>query len=127
MSAVNVPLMTGTVGEGTMSRIHFTAVVASGARIAEDVEIGPHCCIGPQVEIEAGSVLLANVVIDGQTRIGPGNQIHPFASLGQPPQYVGFKRQPSGLDVGRNNLIREYVTMNAGTSTEGIPTHVGDN
>jgi UDP-N-acetylglucosamine acyltransferase len=107
-----------------MSRIHITAVVAPGARIAEDVEIGPYCCIGAQVEIEAGSILFANVVVEGRTRIGAGTRIHPFASLGQPPQFVGFKGQPSGLDIGRNNVIREYVTMNAGTNPEGLPTRV---
>jgi UDP-N-acetylglucosamine acyltransferase len=110
-----------------MSRIHFTAVVAPGARIAEDVEIGPYCCVGSQVEIEAGAVLLANVVVDGRTRIGGGTRVYPFASLGQPPQYVGFKGQSSGLDIGRNNVIREYVTMNAGTNAEGMPTRVDDN
>lgn len=109
-----------------MSRIHPTAVVAAGARIADDVEIGPYCCIGPEVEIEAGSVLQAHVVIDGRTRVGGGAQIHPFASLGQPPQYAGFKRRASGLEIGRNNVIREYVTMNGGTSAEGVATTVGD-
>ena len=109
-----------------MSRIHPTAVVAAGARIADDVEIGPYCCIGPEVEIDAGSVLQAHVVIDGRTHVGAGAQIHPFASLGQPPQYAGFKRRSSGLDIGRNNVIREYVTMNGGTSAEGVATTVGN-
>ena len=110
-----------------MSRIHSTAIVAPGARIAEDVEIGPYCCIGPQVEIEAGSILSTNVVVEGRTRIGAGTRIHPFASLGQPPQSVGFDGQGSGLDIGRNNVIREYVTMSAGTNSEGKPTRVEDN
>jgi UDP-N-acetylglucosamine acyltransferase len=110
-----------------MTRIHPTAVVAAGARIAEDVDIGPYCCIGPAVEIEAGCLLQAHVVIDGHTRLGAGTQVHPFASLGQPPQYAGFKRQSSGLDIGRNNVIREYVTMNGGTSAEGVATKIGDN
>ncbi len=110
-----------------MSRIHVTAVVAPGARIAENVEIGPYCCVGSQVEIEAGAVLLANVVVDGKTRIGGGSRIHPFAALGQPPQYAGFKGPSSGLAIGRNNVIREYVTMNGGTSAEGVPTSIADN
>jgi UDP-N-acetylglucosamine acyltransferase len=109
-----------------MSRIHRTAVVADGATIAEDAEIGPYCCVGAEVTIEAGVVLHAHVVVDGQTRIGAGTRIHPFASLGQPPQYAGFKRRPSGLAVGRNNVIREYVTMNSGTDSEGAPTSVGN-
>jgi UDP-N-acetylglucosamine acyltransferase len=110
-----------------MTRIHPTAVIAPGARIAEDVEVGPHCCIGPQVEIEAGSVLIANVVIEGKTRIGAGTKIHPYASLGQPPQYIGFKGEPTGLEIGRNNVISEYVTMNTGTNAQGLPTRVEDN
>jgi UDP-N-acetylglucosamine acyltransferase len=110
-----------------MNRIHPTAVVEAGAKIADDVEIGPYCCIGPEVEIEAGVVLRAHVVVDGPTRIGAGTQIHPFASLGQPPQFAGFKRKPSGLEIGRNNVIREYVTMNGGTDTNDAGTRVGDN
>lgn len=109
-----------------MTRIHPTAVVAAGAQLAEDVEIGPFCCIGEDVSIEAGVRLHAHVVVAGRTRIGSGTQAHPFASLGQPPQYVGFSRPHSGLEIGRNNVIREYVTMNGGTSTEAVPTRVGD-
>jgi UDP-N-acetylglucosamine acyltransferase len=115
------------IARDRMTRIHATAVVAPGARIAEDVEIGPYCCVAPEVEIEAGSVLVANVVIEGRTRIGGGSRIHPFVSLGQPPQYVGFKGKPSGLDLGPNSIVREYVTMNAGTNAEGKPTRVEGN
>jgi UDP-N-acetylglucosamine acyltransferase len=110
-----------------MTRIHATAVVAPGARIADDVEIGPYCCVASDVEIEAGSVLIASVVIEGRTRIGGGSLIHPFASLGQSPQYVGFKGKPSGLDLGPNSIVREYVTMNAGTDAQGTPTRVEGN
>ncbi len=110
-----------------MSRIHSTAVVADGATIADDVEIGAYCCIGEEVTIEAGVVLHPHVVVAGKTRIGAGCVVHPFVSLGQPPQYPGFKLQPSGLDIGRNNVLREYVTMNSGTDKAGAPTRVGDN
>jgi UDP-N-acetylglucosamine acyltransferase len=109
-----------------MTRIHPTAVIAAGAQVAEDVEIGPFCFVGEDVSIEAGVRLHAHVVVAGRTRIGASTQIHPFASLGQPPQYVGFNRPHSGLEIGRNNVIREYVTMNGGTSTQSVPTHVGD-
>jgi UDP-N-acetylglucosamine acyltransferase len=108
-----------------MSRIHATAVVAPGAEIADGVEIGPYCWIGAQVAIESGAVLMANVVIEGKTRIGGGTRVHPFATLGQPPQSIGFKGPGSGLDIGANNVIREYVTMNGGTNAEGKPTQVG--
>jgi UDP-N-acetylglucosamine acyltransferase len=110
-----------------VSRIHGTAVVAGGAIIADDAEIGPYCCIDDQVTIEAGVVLRPHVVVTGKTRVGAGTVVHPFVSLGQPPQYGGFKGEPSGLDVGRNNVLREYVTMNSGTDEAGIPTRVGDN
>jgi UDP-N-acetylglucosamine acyltransferase len=110
-----------------MSRIHSTAVIAGGARIAEDAEIGAYCCVGEGVVIEAGVVLHPHVVVTGRTRIGSGTVVYPFASLGQPPQFVGFKRQSSGLDIGSNNVLREYVTMNEGTDTGGVPTRVGNN
>jgi UDP-N-acetylglucosamine acyltransferase len=109
-----------------MTRIHPTAVVEQGAKIAGDVEIGPYSCIGPEVEIEAGVVLQAHVVVAGHTRIGAGTHVHPFASLGQPPQYAGFKRNATGLQIGCNNVIREYVTMNGGTDANGAATRVGD-
>jgi UDP-N-acetylglucosamine acyltransferase len=110
-----------------MSLIHPTAVVAAGAQLADDVEIGAYCYVGEQVSIEPGARLAAHVVIDGRTHIGQATQIHPFVSLGQPPQYIGFNRPHSGLEIGRGNVIREYVTMNGGTSLEKVPTHVGNN
>ncbi len=110
-----------------MTRIHPTAVVAAGAKISEDVEIGPYCCVGEEVTIEPGVRLHAHVVVAGRTHIGAHTQVHPFASLGQPPQYVGFDRPHSGLHIGRDIVIREYVTMNGGTSPDAVPTHIGDN
>jgi UDP-N-acetylglucosamine acyltransferase len=109
-----------------MTRIHPTAVVAAGAQLSEDVEIGAYCCIGEEVTIEAGVCLHPHVVVSGRTTIGAATQVHPFASLGQPPQYVGFNRPHSGLEIGRGNVVREYVTMNGSTSVDGIPTHVGN-
>ncbi len=108
-----------------MSRIHSTAVVAGGARIADDAEIGAYCSVGEGTVIEAGVVLHPHVVVAGRTTVGAGTVVYPFASLGQPPQYAGFKREPSGLSIGRNNILREYVTMNSGTDTGGVPTRVG--
>jgi len=109
-----------------MTRIHPTAVIAAGAQLAEDVEIGPFCCIGEEVSIDAGVRLHAHVVVEGRTRIAAGTEVHPFASLGQPPQYVGFSSPHSGLEIGRQNVIREYVTMNGGTNMDSLPTRVGD-
>jgi len=109
-----------------MSHVHSTAVVAAGATIAEDVQIGAYCCVGEEATIEAGVVLHPHVVVAGKTRIGAGTVVYPFASLGQPPQYAGFKGRTSGLDIGRNNVLREYVTMHCGTDTAGAPTQVGN-
>ena len=110
-----------------MTRIHRTAVVAAGAQLADDVEIGAYCFVGEEATIEPGVRLHAHVVVDGRTHIGASTQVHPFASLGQPPQYVGFNRPHSGLEIGTGNVIREYVTMNGGTSLDKVPTHVGSN
>jgi len=110
-----------------MTRIHPTAVVAAGAQLADDVEIGAYCFVGEEATLEPGVRLHAHVVVDGRTHIGATTQVHPFASLGQPPQYVGFNRPHSGLEIGTGNVIREYVTMNGGTSLDKVPTHVGSN
>jgi UDP-N-acetylglucosamine acyltransferase len=73
-----------------MARVDPTAIVEAGASIADDVVIGPFCCIGPAVELAAGVVLDAHVVVAGHTRVGEGTRVHPFASLGQPPQHLGY-------------------------------------
>lgn len=109
-----------------MSRIHPTAVIEPGARIADDVRIGAYCCIGREVELQSGVVLHSHVVIGGRTTVGAGTQIYPFASLGQPPQHQGYKGEPSQLIIGRDTVIREYVTMNTGTAAGGMATRVGD-
>jgi UDP-N-acetylglucosamine acyltransferase len=98
-----------------MSRIHPTAIVASGAELADDVEIGPYCIIGETVKLGPGTQLMSHVVVDGVTELGAGNIIHPFASLGAPPQHTAYKGEPTRLVVGDNNIIREYVTMHTGT------------
>jgi UDP-N-acetylglucosamine acyltransferase len=98
-----------------MSRIHPTAIVAGGAILADDVEIGPYCIIGESVKLGSGVRLLSHVVIEGVTQVGEGCTVHPFASLGGPPQHAAHTGEPTRLVIGDRNLIREYVTMNAGT------------
>lgn len=107
-----------------MSNVHSTAVVEPGARLSGEVSIGPYCCIGPDVELGAGVALHAHVVIAGRTRIGDRTVIYPFASIGQPPQDRGYRGQPALLEIGADNIVREYVTINGGTGTKG--TRVGD-
>jgi len=109
-----------------MTRIHASAVVEKGAEIGENVEIGPYCVVGPDVVIEDGVRIFSHAVLGGRTRIGAGTTIYPFAVIGLPPQDLKFKGEPSRLEIGRDNVIREHVTMNPGTEGGGMVTRVGD-
>src|SRR3546814_5023666 len=97
-----------------MPGIHPTAIVDLGAKIADDCDIGPYCVIGGQVSVDEGVRLLSHVVIDGRTTIGARTRIYPFTSIGQPPQDLKYKGEPSELRIGTDNVIREHVTMNLG-------------
>jgi UDP-N-acetylglucosamine acyltransferase len=110
-----------------MTNIHPSAVVATGARISESAQIGPYCVIGADVEIGAEVRLISHVVVDGITSIGDGTVVYPFASLGHRPQDLKYKGEPSRLQIGKHNQIRENVTMNPGTEGGGMVTSVGDN
>jgi len=107
--------------------IHPTAVVAPGARVAEEVVIGPFCSVGENVELGEGVRLVSHVVVEGRTRIGAGTIVYPFACLGLPPQDLKYHGEASELAIGCSNRIREYVTMNPGTEGGGMLTSVGDN
>lgn len=109
-----------------MPNIHPTAIVAPGARLADDVQIGPYCCVGPEVSLGEGVVLHSHVVISGWTEIGARTKIFPFASLGHEPQDLKYKGEHSRLIVGADNTVREQVTMNTGTEGGGMVTRVGD-
>lgn len=109
-----------------MPKIDPTARVEDGAIIGDDVSIGPYCVIGPNVKIGAQSRLIAHVNIDGDTVIGPRAIIHPFASLGTAPQSLGYRGEPTRLEIGADCQIRESVTMNRGTVGGGGVTRVGD-
>jgi UDP-N-acetylglucosamine acyltransferase len=110
-----------------MSSIHATAIVEPGAKLADDVRIGPYCVVGAEVELAEQVELVAHVVLAGRTRIGAGTKIYPFASLGHPPQDLKYKGEPSALIIGAKNVIREQVTMNPGTAGGGMVTRVGNN
>lgn len=107
--------------------IHPTAIIEDGAQIADSVQIGPYCLIGPNVSIAEHVVLHGHVNVQGHTSIGAGTQIFPFASLGTQPQDLKFKGEVTKLEIGKNNMIREHVTMNPGTEGGGALTKVGDN
>jgi UDP-N-acetylglucosamine acyltransferase len=103
-----------------------TARVATGARIADSVEIGPFCLIGPQVELAAGVRLLGHVNVTGATAIGEDTVVYPFSSLGTPPQSVHYGGGATRLVIGARCELRESVTMNTGTEDGGGITRVGD-
>ncbi len=103
-----------------------SARIAAGADIGKDVLIGPYCTIGANVRIGEGCRLIAHVNLTGHTTIGPRTVIHPFASLGSPPQSFSYRGGPTRLVIGADCDIREYVTMNTGTEDGGGVTEVGD-
>ena len=107
--------------------IHKTAIIDSEAKIEENVQIGPYTVIGPNVEIGQGTVIQSHVNITGQTKIGKNNIIYPFASIGNDPQDLKFQGEETRLEIGDNNKIREYVTINPGTKGGGGLTKVNNN
>src|SRR6202035_507661 len=107
-------------------QIHPTAIIAPGATLAEDVAIGPYCVVGGEAVLGAGVELMAHVVVDGRTTIGERTRIFPFASIGFEPQDLKYAGEPSALEIGRDNTIREHVTINPGTTGGGMVTRVGD-
>ena len=109
-----------------MSEIHPTAIIEDGASIGVDVKIGPYCFIGSNVVLADRINLGSHVVISGLTQIGEGTHIFPFASIGHNPQDLKYKGEPSRLEIGSNNIVREHVTMNPGTEGGGLLTKVGD-
>jgi len=107
--------------------IHKTAIIDPKAKISSNVEIGPYSLIGPNVEIEEKTIIQSHVSIIGNTKIGKNNNIYPFASIGNHPQDLKFSGEETKLEIGNNNKIREYVTINLGTKGGGGITKVGNN
>ena len=110
-----------------MSLIHPTAIIETGAQIDASVKIGAYCVIGPNVIIDKDVELKSHVVIEGRTHISEGCVVESFACLGKAPQHMGYKGEPTELIIGKNNLIREHVTMHTGTAQGGMKTIIGDN
>lgn len=107
-------------------KIHEMSIVDKNAQIADDVEIGPFCTIGPNVKIGSETKLLGHCNVSGYTTIGKNNTIYNFVSLGTEPQDYGFKGMVSYLKIGNNNVFREGFTANVGTK-EGTETVIGNN
>ncbi|MEQ8586215.1 MAG: acyl-ACP--UDP-N-acetylglucosamine O-acyltransferase [Thalassobaculaceae bacterium] len=108
------------------TQIHPTAVVEPGARLGDGVQIGPYTLVGPDVSLGDGCVLHGHVVVGGRTTIGPRTEIFPFASIGLRPQDLKYRGEPSTLEIGADNVIREHVTINPGTDGGGMVTRIGN-
>lgn len=106
--------------------IHATAIIAPGAEIADNVNIGPYAVIGEHVKIGSGTSVGPHTVIEGRTEIGQDNQIFQFASVGAVPQDLKFHGEESTLVIGDRNKIREFVTIHLGTEDGGGKTTVGN-
>jgi UDP-N-acetylglucosamine acyltransferase len=105
--------------------VHPTAIVAPGAQLAADVEIGPWCTVGPDVVLEAGVRLISHVVVDGHTVIGEGAVIYPFCTVGLPPQDMKYRGEPTETVIGARTQLREHCTVHRGTVTGSGLTRVG--
>jgi len=106
--------------------IHPSSVIDTNAKISKNVKIGPFCYIGPEVQLEDNVELISNVHVEGNTRIGNGTKIFPFASIGTHPQDLKFNNEKNSIVIGKNNTIREYVTINPGTEGGGSVTIIGN-
>ncbi|MDB6175465.1 MAG: Acyl-[acyl-carrier-protein]--UDP-N-acetylglucosamine O-acyltransferase [Chthoniobacteraceae bacterium] len=106
------------------SKIHPTAVVDPGAQIGENVVIGPYCVIEEKVIIGDGCWFQNHVTVCGPTKIGPGNRFFSFGSIGQVTQDLKYAGEPTHLEIGENNVFREFVTLHRGTAP-GSVTRIG--
>ncbi|MFQ5903719.1 MAG: acyl-ACP--UDP-N-acetylglucosamine O-acyltransferase [Candidatus Binatia bacterium] len=109
-----------------MTKIHETALVGPCAELDLDVEIGAYCIIGPKVKIGKGTRIKSHVVIEGNTTLGERNLIFQFATVGSVPQDLKYKGEDSQLIIGHHNTIREFVSLNPGTTGGGMVTRIGD-
>ncbi|MEQ8802027.1 acyl-ACP--UDP-N-acetylglucosamine O-acyltransferase [Haliea sp.] len=107
--------------------IHSQAIVDPSARVADDVEVGPWTLIGPEVEIGPGCKIESHVVIKGPTRIGAGNHIYQFSTIGEATPDLKYRDEPTYLVIGDNNIIRENVTIHRGTVQDRSETTIGNN
>ena len=106
--------------------IHKTAIVDPKSKISSNVEVGAYSVIGPNVEVGENTIIQSHVSIVGNTKIGRKNKIYPFASIGNDPQDLKFNGEDTKLEIGDNNKIREYVTINPGTKGGGGITKIGN-
>ncbi|MGH9618007.1 MAG: acyl-ACP--UDP-N-acetylglucosamine O-acyltransferase [Acidobacteriaceae bacterium] len=106
--------------------VHPSSIVAEAAIVGVRCRIGPFCTIGANVELGEDCELVSHIVLDGHTRLGNGNRIFPFSAIGVPPQDLKYQGEPTALEIGNRNVIREYVTISRGTRGGGGVTRLGD-
>jgi UDP-N-acetylglucosamine acyltransferase len=106
--------------------VHPTAVVSPGAKLHPTVEVGPYAVIGGQVTLGAGTTVGPHAVIEGRTRLGERNKVFQFASVGAQPQDLKYAGEDSALEIGDENLIREFTTLHKGTTGGGGVTRIGN-
>lgn len=106
--------------------IHPQAIIDPAAKLADSVSVGPFAVVGADVEIGAGSEIGSHVVIEGPTRIGCDNKVYAFAAIGGDPQDKKYAGEPTSLEIGDRNVIREYCTLSRGTAQDGSVTRIGD-
>ncbi|HWR17411.1 MAG TPA: acyl-ACP--UDP-N-acetylglucosamine O-acyltransferase [Terriglobales bacterium] len=104
---------------------HPTATVDPSAKVPASCKIGPYCTIGPNVELGDNCELVSHVSIHGPTKIGSNNRFFPFCAIGGEPQDISYKGEPTRLEIGDSNVIREFVTINRGTMKGGALTRIG--
>lgn len=109
-----------------MAQIHSTALVDSHAEVHESVTVGAYSIVGPHVRLGAGTTIGPHCVIEGHTTLGRNNQVFQFASIGAAPQDKKYRGEPTRLEIGDDNTIREFVTINTGTIQDTGVTRIGD-
>ena len=108
-------------------QIHASAIISADAELAEDVQVGPYTVIGAGVRIGAGSIIGSHCVFKGPTTIGQNNRFYSFSSIGDDPQDKKYAGEATRLEIGSGNMVREYCTINRGTTQDEGITRVGDN
>lgn len=105
--------------------IHPTAFIDPAARVPESCAVGPFCIVGADVELGENCELISHVVIHGSAKIGAHNRFFPFCAIGGEPQDISYRGEKTRLEMGDNNVVREYVTLNRGTVKGGGVTRIG--